>query len=75
MFGTMDDIQMPHSAKPMPVSTPMNGTSSMPHDGCSPNSSATISGAQPYTPARTAIQPASAVTTSCTSTGAARIAS
>jgi hypothetical protein len=53
----------------------MNGTSSIPQLGARPNTIATSSGAQPNTPARAAIQSASAVTSSSVSTGAARIAS
>ena len=52
-----------------------SGTSSMPGEGSSPNSIDTISGKQPYTPERSPIQSISAVTSSSTSTGAARIAS
>jgi hypothetical protein len=43
--------------------------------GSRPKAIATRSGAQPYTPARIAIQSASAVTSSSVSTGAARMAS
>jgi hypothetical protein len=44
-------------------------------DGSRPKTIATSIGTQPYTPARVAIQSASAVTSSSVSTGAARIAS
>src|SRR3954447_2613591 len=66
---------MPKDAQPNPAITPMNGTVSIPHDGSSPNSMATSIGTHPYTPARAAIQIASALTSSSVSTGAARIAS
>src|SRR5215212_4916245 len=66
---------MPKHAQPKPATTPMNGTVSIPHDGFSPKAIATSMGTQPYTPARDAIQMASAVTSSSVSTGAARIAS
>jgi hypothetical protein len=68
-------ISTPKHAQPRPVSAPMRGTSSIPQEGSSPNSIATISGAHPNTPARAAIHSASAVTSSSVSTGAARIAS
>src|ERR671922_408643 len=66
---------IPKHAQPNPAATPMNGTVSIPHDGFSPNAIATSIGTQPYTPARVAIQTASAVTSSSVSTGAASIAS
>ena len=53
----------------------MKGTSSIPHEGSSPNRIATSIGTHPYVPARAAIHSASAVTSSSVSTGAARIAS
>ncbi len=53
----------------------MNGTSSIPQLGSSPNAIATSIGTHPYVPARAAIHSASAVTRSSVSTGAARIAS
>ena len=40
-------MKMPKQAQPKPVRTPMNGTSSMPQLGSSPNTIATSSGAQP----------------------------
>src|SRR6266550_9272481 len=66
---------IPKFAQPRPVSQPMKGTVSIPQTGSSPKKIATIIGTQPYTPARAAIQSASAVTSSSVSTGAARIAS
>src|SRR6184192_2289518 len=66
---------MPKHAQPKPARNPINGTVSIPHAGSRPNAIATSIGTQPYTPARVAIQSASAVTSSSVSTGAARIAS
>ena len=66
---------MPKDAQPNPPSAAMNGTSSIPQLGSSPNTIATSIGTQPYVPARAAIHSASAVTSSSVSTGAARIAS
>src|SRR5687768_9449498 len=66
---------MPKHAQPKPETQAIPGTASIPHAGSSPNTIATSSGTQPYTPARVAIQSASAVTSSSVSTGAARIAS
>src|ERR687883_1128509 len=66
---------MPKHAQPTPASHATSGTTSIPHDGSSPNAIATSIGTQPYTPARVAIHTASAVTSSSVSTGAARIAS
>ncbi len=47
MLGTMPENHCPMNAKPSPVRKPMNGMASMPHDGGSPNTIATSSGAQP----------------------------
>src|SRR5215218_6324339 len=66
---------IPKHAQPKPAVQAISGTASIPHDGSSPNAIATIIGTQPYTPARSAIQSASAVTSSSVSTGAARMAS
>ncbi len=66
---------MPNAAKPSAVTKQKNGTSSIPGAGSSPNSIDTIRGKVPYTPARRPIHSISAVTSSSTSTGAARIAS
>src|SRR5262245_49051491 len=68
-------IVMPNPAQPKPAIAAMKGTASIPQLGSRPNTIATRSGAQPYTPARTEIQIASPVTSSSVSTGAARIAS
>src|SRR5687768_11603053 len=66
---------MPKHAQPKPATHAIEGTASMPHEGSRPNPIATSIGTQPYTPARVAIQSASAVTSSSVSTGAARMAS
>ena len=68
-------MKIPKPAQPKPARKPMNGTSSIPHDGSRPNRIATSSGAQPYVAGAGAIHSASAVTSSSMSTGAARIAS
>src|SRR5688500_1897693 len=66
---------MPKHAQPKPATHAISGTASIAQRGSRPNTIATSSGTQPYTPARVAIQSASAVTSSSVSTGAARIAS
>src|SRR5213596_4133473 len=66
---------IPKHAQPKPATQAISGTTSIPHDGSRPKNIATIRGTHPYTPARVAIQSASAVTSSSVSTGAARIAS
>src|SRR3712207_3733756 len=66
---------MPKHAQPKPAIHAISGTTSIDHAGSSPNTSATTSGTQPYTPARVAIHSASTVTSSSVSTGAARMAS
>ncbi|MBK8295680.1 MAG: hypothetical protein IPK93_13415 [Solirubrobacterales bacterium] len=64
---------IPNAAKtPQAVTNPKNGTSSMPHVGSRPKKKQTMSGKQPKNPARRASQSISAVTSSSTSTGAAR---
>src|SRR3954447_23180098 len=65
----------PNEAQPRPETKAINGTTSMPQAGSSPDAIATAIGTQPYTPARAAIHSPSAVTSSSVSTGAARIAS
>src|SRR5487761_1526917 len=65
----------PKPANPKPATNPINGTSSIPAAGSKPKANPTNSGASPYTPARTEIHSISAVISSSTSTGAARIAS
>src|SRR3954452_6770284 len=68
-------MRIPNDAHPYPAMKAMKGTSNMPHDGFSPKTMATSSGAQPNVPARVAIHSASAVTISSVSTGAASSAS
>ena len=66
---------IPNAEKISDVKKQNSGTSSMPGAGSSPNANDTISGKHPYTDARSPIHSISAVTSSSTSTGAARIAS
>jgi hypothetical protein len=68
-------IMIPKQAQPRPETKAIPGTASMPQAGSSPKKIATIIGTHPYTPARSAIHNASAVTSSSVSTGAARTAS
>src|SRR5271155_5295146 len=68
-------ITTPKEAKPIAVTKPMKGTSSMPMAGDRPKAMATSSGATQYTPARSEIHSTSAVMSSSTSIGVASMAS